>query len=88
MRVSLVIPVYNEMATLAKLLRRVVAVDFPKEIVLVDDGSKDGSRALLERLESEGMKALGRRLRCGRRNARGLPLSRGPSGWCRRCRTA
>ncbi|MBL8956228.1 MAG: glycosyltransferase family 2 protein [Myxococcaceae bacterium] len=59
MRVSLVIPVYNEMATLAELLRRVVAVDFPKEILLVDDGSKDGSRELLEQLEREGLKALG-----------------------------
>jgi glycosyltransferase involved in cell wall biosynthesis len=56
--VSLVVPVYNEMATLPELLRRVVAVDFAKEIVLVDDGSKDGSRELLERLDREGLKAL------------------------------
>ncbi len=52
------IPVYNEMATLAELLRRVVAVDFAKEILLIDDGSKDGSREFLERLDREGMKAL------------------------------
>ena len=41
--VSVVIPVYNEMRTLAELLKRVVAVDFPKEIVIVDDCSTDGS---------------------------------------------
>jgi glycosyltransferase involved in cell wall biosynthesis len=58
LRVSLVVPVYNEMATLPELLRRVVAVDFAKEILLVDDGSKDGSRELLERLDREGLKAL------------------------------
>ena len=47
MRVSVVVPVYNELATLPELLRRVVAVDFPKELVIVDDCSTDGSRELL-----------------------------------------
>jgi glycosyltransferase involved in cell wall biosynthesis len=45
--VSLVIPVYNEAPTLKELVRRVVAVDLDKELVFVDDGSTDGSRALL-----------------------------------------
>ena len=58
MLVSLVIPVYNEIRTLEELLRRVVAVDFPKELVLVDDCSKDGSREVLERLAREGLSAL------------------------------
>jgi glycosyltransferase involved in cell wall biosynthesis len=58
LRVSLVIPVFNEMATLPELLRRVVAVDFAKEILLVDDGSTDGSRELLAALESKGLAAL------------------------------
>ncbi len=56
--VSLVIPVYNEMGTLAELLRRVVAVDMRKELVIVDDCSTDGSRELLARLASEGLSAL------------------------------
>ena len=58
MRVSVVIPVYNEISTLAEIIRRVAAVDFPKEIVLVDDCSRDGSRELLERLEREGLGAV------------------------------
>jgi glycosyltransferase involved in cell wall biosynthesis len=49
--VSLVIPVYNEAATLKQLVARVVAVDFDKELVFVDDGSTDGSRELLADLE-------------------------------------
>jgi len=57
-KVSIVIPVYNELPTLAELLRRVVRVDLPKELVVVDDGSKDGSRELVERLGAEGLKAI------------------------------
>jgi glycosyltransferase involved in cell wall biosynthesis len=57
--ISLVVPVYNEMATLAELLRRVVAVDMRKEVLVVDDCSTDGSRELLVRLEEEGLAALG-----------------------------
>jgi glycosyltransferase involved in cell wall biosynthesis len=56
--VSLVIPVYNEMGTLAELLRRVVAVDMRKELVIVDDQSTDGSRALLGRIAARGLAAL------------------------------
>ena len=50
MLVSLVIPVYNEAPTLKELVRRVVAVDLDKELVFVDDGSKDGSREMLTEL--------------------------------------
>jgi glycosyltransferase involved in cell wall biosynthesis len=59
MLVSLVIPVYNEISTLEELLRRCVAVDFPKELVIVDDCSRDGSRELLEELSQKGLSLLG-----------------------------
>jgi glycosyltransferase involved in cell wall biosynthesis len=50
---SIVIPVYNERQTLLEILRRVRAVPIAKEILLIDDGSTDGTRALLRSLEGE-----------------------------------
>lgn len=50
---SVVIPVFNERKTLLPLLQRVREVDIAKEIVLVDDGSTDGTRDLLSELEGE-----------------------------------
>ncbi|MES1172545.1 MAG: glycosyltransferase family 2 protein [Bacteroidota bacterium] len=53
--VSLVIPLFNEAATLKELVRRVVAVDFDKELVFVDDGSTDGSRELVADLQGRSL---------------------------------
>ncbi|MCA9073679.1 MAG: glycosyltransferase family 2 protein [Planctomycetaceae bacterium] len=50
-RLSVVIPVFNERETLMQLLDRVKEVPIPKEIVLVDDCSSDGTRDLLKELE-------------------------------------
>ena len=49
-RLSVVIPVFNEKATVAEVLRRVQLVDIEKEIVVVDDGSTDGTREFLSAL--------------------------------------
>ncbi len=49
-RLSVVIPVYNERATIEELLRRVQAVEIEKEIIVVDDGSTDGTREFLQDL--------------------------------------
>jgi glycosyltransferase involved in cell wall biosynthesis len=47
---SVVIPIYNEVATLQEIVERVKEVPIAKEIILVDDFSTDGSRALIEQL--------------------------------------
>ena len=53
--VSIVIPVYNEAPTVERLLRRVAAVEVSKEVIVVDDGSTDGSRELLPGLRAQGL---------------------------------
>ena len=53
--VSVVMPVYNEEATAEEIIRRVKAQAIVTELVVVDDGSEDGSRDILRRLEDEGL---------------------------------
>ncbi|HEX5106179.1 MAG TPA: glycosyltransferase family 2 protein [Pirellulaceae bacterium] len=53
-KLSVVIPVYNEIRTLAKIIERVRATRLPLEIVIVDDGSRDGSREYLAELRDAG----------------------------------
>lgn len=45
---SVVIPVYNEIRTVAEVVRKVRACGLPTQIILVDDGSRDGTRDLLD----------------------------------------
>ncbi len=47
-KLSVVIPVYNEKATIEEILRRVLETEMRMEIVIVDDCSKDGTRQYLE----------------------------------------
>jgi glycosyltransferase involved in cell wall biosynthesis len=49
-KLSVVMPVYNEIHTLAQTIERVRATGLPIELVIVDDGSRDGSRELLAEL--------------------------------------
>ena len=53
MRVSVVMPVYNERATLRQVVDRVLAVPLEIELICVDDGSTDGSREILAQLQAE-----------------------------------
>ncbi|HEY1379109.1 MAG TPA: glycosyltransferase family 2 protein [Gemmataceae bacterium] len=52
-KLSVVMPVYNEVSWLVEVLRRVRAVPVPKEIIIVDDCSTDGTRDLLRSMEGD-----------------------------------
>ena len=52
MKLSVVIPVYNECATLRHVVGRVLAVPLELEVICVDDGSRDGSQEILTELQS------------------------------------
>jgi glycosyltransferase involved in cell wall biosynthesis len=54
-RLSVVMPVYNEAATIAQAVRRVRAVPLHVELICVDDGSIDGTRDELAKLEAAGL---------------------------------
>jgi len=57
-KLSIIIPVYNEKKTLLEVLRKIEAVTLPleKEIILIDDGSTDGTREIYRGLDSNKYK--------------------------------
>lgn len=55
MRLSIIIPVFNECATIQKVLERVAAVGLDTEVIVVDDGSTDGTRDVLAELDGHAL---------------------------------
>ena len=53
MKLSVVMPVYNERATLREVVQKVLSVPMEIELICVDDGSRDGSREIMAELQSE-----------------------------------
>ena len=53
MKLSVVIPVYNEIETIEELIKLVLAVDVDKELIIVDNVSTDGTRQVVQALASE-----------------------------------
>jgi len=54
LRLSIIVPVYNEAGTIRESLRRVRAVPLDIQLICVDDASTDGTRAILDQLHAEG----------------------------------
>lgn len=80
MKLSVIIPVYNEVKSIREILRRVQATGLVWEMVIVDDGSTDGTRDVLKELDDqEGIRIIlheynqgkGMAVRTGISNARG-----------------
>ena len=53
MKLSIVVPVYNEKQTIAQILTRIDKTPHEKEIIVVDDYSTDGTREILREIDSE-----------------------------------
>jgi len=58
MKLSIVIPVYNEIDTILEILQRVKAVPMDKEIIIVDDCSTDGTREILRAIKGENIQLI------------------------------
>ncbi|MDD5542322.1 MAG: glycosyltransferase family 2 protein [Acidobacteriia bacterium] len=53
MKLSIIIPVYNEQETILQVLKKIEETPYEKEIIIVDDGSTDGSCELLSKISKE-----------------------------------
>ncbi len=58
MKLSVIIPVFNEAKTIKEIVKRVASVQVNKEIIIVDDFSQDGTRDVLKSIEKENIKVL------------------------------
>jgi dolichol-phosphate mannosyltransferase len=58
MRLSIIIPVYNEERTVGEVLRRVLALPIGKQVIVVDDGSTDGTPAAIAACSGAGLIAV------------------------------
>jgi glycosyltransferase involved in cell wall biosynthesis len=54
MKITVIIPAYNEIHTIQEIVRRVEAMQTASEIIIVDDGSVDGTRDLLAKMDGQG----------------------------------
>ncbi|MBU2577242.1 glycosyltransferase family 2 protein [Patescibacteria group bacterium] len=79
MKLSVVIPVFNEEKTIEKIVEKVLSEETPKEIIIVDDGSFDKTREILKRIKGNNIKVIfheknrgkGAAVRTGIKNAGG-----------------
>lgn len=54
-KISVIIPVYNERATIEEIVKRIEKVNISKEIIIVDDGSTDGTKEVLKSLNKDNI---------------------------------
>ncbi len=52
-KLTVIIPVYNEIKTIEKLIAKILEIDLTKQIIVVDDGSNDGTNIVLQKLSNK-----------------------------------
>lgn len=57
-KISVIMPVYNERDTIGKIVSRVQKVNVDKEIIIVDDGSTDGTREIFKSFDTKNIKVI------------------------------
>ncbi len=57
-QLSVIVPVYNESKTIGQILEKINSVDIDKEIIVVDDGSCDGTEKILGSIKSDNLKVI------------------------------
>jgi len=58
MKISVIMPVFNERETLQRILEKIKNVNIEKEIIIVDDHSTDGTRGILEKIDDNNVKVI------------------------------
>ncbi|MEE9165772.1 MAG: glycosyltransferase family 2 protein, partial [Nitrospinota bacterium] len=67
MKLSIIIPVYNEVNTIAGIVKKVQRVNYEKEIIIIDDASTDGTKDVLQELSQQpGIKVFYHKTNCGK----------------------
>ncbi|MBS3074608.1 glycosyltransferase family 2 protein [Candidatus Pacearchaeota archaeon] len=79
MKLSVVMPAYNEEKTIKEIIKKVKAVKIPKEIIIIDDGSKDSTREILKGIKESDIRIFLNRKNVGKSYSvrRGIKEARG-----------
>ena len=52
-KLTIIIPVYNEIKTVEKLINKILKLNIKKQLIIVDDGSSDGTEIILKKLKKK-----------------------------------